>query len=175
MRNDSEDSYSSSGSAFLYFLGGLGLGALFMYLTDPDMGRRRRALLLDQYAHAKRAVRDGTEAAVRDATNRVGGLIGKQYGRLKIWKDKSYVGTAAVFGGTFLATLAVISFYSFLNGYIPSLNVFYFSAPMAVAVAAIVGVFVATVELFSPGKYDNIIVPLSTAALVLCIEWLLGA
>ena len=31
----------------------------------------------------------------------VGGLIGKQYGRLKIWKDKSYVGTAAVFLGTF--------------------------------------------------------------------------
>lgn len=82
MRNDYEDSYSSSGSAFLYFLGGLGLGALFMYLTDPDMGRRRRALLLDQYANAKRAVRDGTEAAVRDATNRVGGLIGKAQTRL---------------------------------------------------------------------------------------------
>jgi ribosomal protein S17E len=53
-----------------------------MYLTDPDMGRRRRALLRDQYTHAKRVVREGTENAVRDATNRVGGLIGKAQERL---------------------------------------------------------------------------------------------
>ncbi len=104
----------------------------------------------------------------------VGGLVGKQYGHLKIWKDKSYVGTAAVFCGTFLATLTVISFYTFLNEYIPSLNVFYFGTAMAIAVSALVGVFVAVVELFSPGEYDNLIVPFSTAALVLMVEGLLA-
>jgi dolichol kinase len=34
----------------------------------------------------------------------VGGLVGKQYGRRKIWKEKSYVGTVAVMTGTFVAT-----------------------------------------------------------------------
>lgn len=105
----------------------------------------------------------------------VGGLIGKQYGRLKIWRDKSYVGTAAVFLGTFLATMTVIFFYTFLNTYIPSLNVFTFGTLGTIAVSAAVGAFVTLVELFSPGEYDNLIVPLSTAAFVLSIEWVLGA
>ncbi len=105
----------------------------------------------------------------------VGGLIGKKYGHLKIWRNKSYVGTAAVFLGTFLATMAVIFFYTFLNTYIPSLNVFSFGTLGTVAVSALVAAFVALVELFSPGEYDNLIVPLSTAALALAIEWAMGA
>lgn len=105
----------------------------------------------------------------------VGGLVGKQYGRLKIWRDKSYMGTAAVFLGTFLATTAVISFYTFLNAYIPTLNAFYFGALGTVAVSALVAAFVALVELVSPGDYDNLIVPMATAALVLSIEWAMGA
>jgi dolichol kinase len=105
----------------------------------------------------------------------VGGLIGKQYGKKKLWKDKSYVGTMAVFCGTFIATLAVISFYTALSGSIPSLNVFDFGTARAVLTAAIVGAFVTIVELFSPGEYDNIIVPFSTAALVLTLEWFMGA
>ena len=35
-----------------------GLGALTMYLLDPVQGRRRRALMRDQYTHAKRVVRE---------------------------------------------------------------------------------------------------------------------
>lgn len=31
-----------------------GLGALAMYLLDPEQGRRRRALMRDQLVHAKR-------------------------------------------------------------------------------------------------------------------------
>lgn len=31
-----------------------GLGALTMYLFDPEQGRRRRALLREQLTHAKR-------------------------------------------------------------------------------------------------------------------------
>ncbi len=105
----------------------------------------------------------------------VGGLIGKQYGRRKLWKDKSYVGTAAVMIGTFVATLAVIAFYTYLNGVVPGLNVHQFSVLAALGLAAVVGLFVAVVEMLSPGEYDNIIVPFSTVALVLLIQWsLLG-
>jgi len=105
----------------------------------------------------------------------VGGLVGKQYGKLKCYKDKSYVGTAAVFLGTFAATLAVIGFYTFLSGHVAGLNVLDLSTTKALMVASIVGAFVAVVELFSPGEYDNLIVPISTALLVLGLESLMGA
>lgn len=103
----------------------------------------------------------------------VGGLIGKQYGRRKLWKDKSYVGTAAVMIGTFLATLAVIAFYTYLNGVVPGLNVHQYSVATALGLAAVVGLFVSLVEMLSPGEYDNLIVPFSTVALVLLIQWFL--
>ena len=35
----------------------LGLGALAMYLLDPQQGRRRRAPLQDQLSHARTALR----------------------------------------------------------------------------------------------------------------------
>lgn len=101
----------------------------------------------------------------------VGGLIGKQYGRRKLWKDKSYVGTAAVMIGTFLAALAVLAFYTYLNGVVPGLNVHQYSVASAFGLAAVVGLFVSLVEMLSPGEYDNLIVPFSTVALVLLIQW----
>jgi phytol kinase len=104
----------------------------------------------------------------------VGGLIGKHYGRRKLWKDKSYVGTAAVAGGTFLATLVVIAFYTYLGGSIPGLNVFPYTMSEAIGMAALLGAFVATVELFSPGEYDNLIVPFLTAGMVLTVQFLLS-
>ena len=36
----------------------LGLGALAMYLFDPQQGRRRRALVRDQITHARRVLRE---------------------------------------------------------------------------------------------------------------------
>lgn len=104
----------------------------------------------------------------------VGGLIGKHYGKRKLWKNKSWVGTAAVCIGTFLATLTVIAFYTYLNGYMPWLNVFPYTIPEALGLAALVGLFVGTVELFSPGEYDNLIVPFLTAGLVLAVQFLLS-
>ncbi len=103
----------------------------------------------------------------------VGGLIGRQYGRRKLWRDKSYVGTAAVMLGTFGATLAVITFYSALNGIVPGLNVHAYGVVTALVVATVVGAFVAVVEMLSPGEYDNIIVPFSTVALVLILQYAL--
>jgi phytol kinase len=99
----------------------------------------------------------------------VGGLVGKMYGKAKCYKDKSYVGTAAVFTGTFTATLVVMAFYTIISGYVPALYVPPLEPLFAIAVAAVVGAFVAVVELFSPGEYDNIIVPFSTAGLLLLL------
>ena len=50
-----------------------GLGALTMYLLDPVQGRRRRALMRDQYTHAKRVVRERTAGTARDLSNRAHG------------------------------------------------------------------------------------------------------
>ncbi|MDW5562659.1 MAG: hypothetical protein SA339_05475 [Methanomassiliicoccus sp.] len=105
----------------------------------------------------------------------IGGLIGKRYGRRKLRGNKSYIGTAAVAGGTFGATLAVISFYTYLGGFIPTLNVFPYTISEAIALSALVGAFVAFVELYSPGEYDNLIVPFLTAGLVLAVQYLLEA
>jgi hypothetical protein len=51
-----------------------GLGALTMYLLDPEQGRRRRALLQDQITHAKKRVRERTEGKARDLSNRAYGV-----------------------------------------------------------------------------------------------------
>jgi len=76
--------------------------------------------------------------------------------------------------GTFLATLAVIGFYTYLSGHYPELNVFQYTVREAFGLAALVGVFVAAVELFSPGEYDNLIVPFLTVGLVLAVQFLLS-
>ena len=55
-------------------LGGLGLGALVMFLGDPQAGRRRRARLRDQATHAARKIHDGADVVARDARNRLDGL-----------------------------------------------------------------------------------------------------
>lgn len=104
----------------------------------------------------------------------VGGLVGKRYGRKKLWKDKSYIGTATVALGSFLATFIVIGFYTYLSGSMPELNVFPYTLPEAIGLAALVGAFVAVVELFSPGEYDNLIVPFLTVGVVLAFQFLLG-
>ena len=43
-----------------------GLGALTMYLLDPQQGRTRRALMRDQLTHAKRLVRERAEGRALD-------------------------------------------------------------------------------------------------------------
>lgn len=99
----------------------------------------------------------------------VGGLIGKRFGRRKLYRAKTYVGTAAVFAGTAASSLAVMAFYTFLSSYLPSLGVPPLDPLFAGAVAVLTGAYVAAVELLTPGEYDNLIVPLSTAALLLLV------
>jgi hypothetical protein len=57
------------------FVFGAGLGAGFMYVLDPQGGRRRRALARDQVAHLARKSDDALDATMRDMGNRARGIV----------------------------------------------------------------------------------------------------
>jgi hypothetical protein len=58
-----------------------GAGAFLMYLLDPQEGRRRRALLQDQWRHRRRLAMDFADAGWRDLSNRAEGLVAGLRGR----------------------------------------------------------------------------------------------
>lgn len=58
-----------------FWIAGAGVGAGCMYLTDPDRGRARRALLHDKATSAYREVRTSLEKAQADLANRAHGLL----------------------------------------------------------------------------------------------------
>ena len=55
-------------------LGTLGLGALLMYIFDPQMGRRRRALARDKVNRSAHKAREAVDVTARDFKNRIVGL-----------------------------------------------------------------------------------------------------
>ncbi len=55
-------------------IGGLALGALAMYVTDPSQGRRRRALLQDKMTSATHKSSQLMSQTLRDTRNRLTGL-----------------------------------------------------------------------------------------------------
>lgn len=57
-----------------------GIGAGVMYLLDPARGRRRRALLRDQAAHAGRRAIGALDMTTRDLGNRTRGLLAELRG-----------------------------------------------------------------------------------------------
>jgi uncharacterized membrane protein len=57
-----------------FWLLAAGLGAGFMYLLDPQNGRRRRALLRDQLTHVQRLMRAARRVTARDLAGRGAGL-----------------------------------------------------------------------------------------------------
>jgi uncharacterized membrane protein len=59
----------------LSLLGGIGIGAAFMFLADPHRGRRRRARLKDKLAHGARRGEHAIEATSRDMAHRAQGLL----------------------------------------------------------------------------------------------------
>jgi hypothetical protein len=61
----------------LALLTGMGFGAGLMYILDPALGRRRRALARDKTVHAWKKTSDVVEATARDVTNRAVGLSQK--------------------------------------------------------------------------------------------------
>src|SRR3954447_9432636 len=58
----------------LALIKGMGLGAGLMYFFDPDLGRRRRALLADQMTHTCCTLEDFFGEATRDLSTRARGL-----------------------------------------------------------------------------------------------------
>ncbi len=58
----------------LTVLGGIGTGALLMYLFDPNGGRRRRALIRDKAVGLSNDVTDAIEGKAKDLRNRAKGF-----------------------------------------------------------------------------------------------------
>ena len=56
-------------------LAGLAAGAGFMYLADPDRGRRRRATARDKVVHTMNQAGRAVDRSLRDLTNRAHGLF----------------------------------------------------------------------------------------------------
>jgi gas vesicle protein len=55
--------------------GGIGIGALLMYLFDPDRGRGRRAKLNDQLTSKVNHLKEAAGSKARDLRNRAQGVI----------------------------------------------------------------------------------------------------
>lgn len=66
----------------IFRIAALGIGAIAMYYLDPASGKRRRALLRDQVAHAKHRVEDYAQGKAKDLRNRAQGLVAR--GRRKL-------------------------------------------------------------------------------------------
>jgi hypothetical protein len=62
-------------------LGAAAAGAVAMYALDPDMGRRRRALVRDRLVHAAHKTTDAVDTTSRDLTNRARGVVADIRGR----------------------------------------------------------------------------------------------
>lgn len=58
----------------LGFIGSFGLGALAIYLFDPQQGRHRQALLRDQVTHLRSEAHAAGDVASRDLANRARGI-----------------------------------------------------------------------------------------------------
>ena len=88
----------------------------------------------------------------------MGELIGRRYGTVAITRNRTAQGSAAVFASTFAAVIVLDWFYFGIVGYStggpPEMLL-----PFAGAVAA----FVTCLEAITPGKIDNLVIPLLVA------------
>ncbi|HTY46202.1 MAG TPA: SEC59/DGK1/VTE5 family protein [Methanomassiliicoccales archaeon] len=98
----------------------------------------------------------------------MGGLIGKRYGRHVLLGKKTLEGTLTVFAATAVASFAIILFYGSLAS-AGLIAMHYISPALAAGVSLAAGVFVAALELLTPGQFDNLTIPLGTAALLLLL------
>jgi uncharacterized membrane protein len=79
----------------------LGLGAALMYLYDPQAGRKRRSNLRHRIESASQKLQHSRDVVVRDATNRVNGLVAEGRGLVETGRRE---GLASA--GTSLADIA---------------------------------------------------------------------
>jgi hypothetical protein len=68
--------------SFTGMLRGLAIGAGAMYFLDPDRGRRRRALVRDQWRGLSHLTGDFFDKALRDAQNRFEGTLAEVAGMM---------------------------------------------------------------------------------------------
>ena len=61
-------------TTWMKWLAGVALGALAMYISDPSVGRQRRALLKDKMTHYRLHTQKLFNSRMRDARNRMAGL-----------------------------------------------------------------------------------------------------
>ena len=89
----------------------------------------------------------------------MGEMIGRKYGKHEYLPSRTIEGSSAVFFATFIAILSIGWFYfdviSYIGGSQPA-NMFFFAASVALAVACL--------EAITPGKIDNLVIPLFVAA-----------
>jgi len=64
----------SMDTTWMKWLAGVAVGALAMYISDPAVGRQRRALLKDKITHYRSRTQKLFSSRVRDVRNRLSGL-----------------------------------------------------------------------------------------------------
>ena len=77
------DREESRGGSLAAWLGGIAVGAAFMYVFDPDRGRRRRALARDKAIHAARVASETLGSTSRDLSNRAKGVVAETRSALR--------------------------------------------------------------------------------------------
>jgi len=65
-------------------LAGAGVGAAAMFVLDPQMGGRRRALARDKVILAQRKTREAASVTARDLKNRTAGLVAEGRSRISV-------------------------------------------------------------------------------------------
>lgn len=78
------------------FFSGVALGAVVMYAFDPQGGRRRRALVRDQFTHLAHVTGDTVEAKARHWSNKAAGTVAEVQGVFRSASDEQ-PGEAATF------------------------------------------------------------------------------
>lgn len=98
----------------------------------------------------------------------MGSIIGKRYGKHKIFHNKSVEGSLAVFAFTTIMAFVIIVFYSFLisNGLYSNSSASAIIPTWSVCIIA--GIVATLLEMLTPGDYDNLTVPICVT-LALCI------
>lgn len=98
----------------------------------------------------------------------MGSIIGKRYGKHKMFHNKSLEGSLAVFAFTAIMAFVVIVFYSFLitNGLYSNSSASAIIPTWGVCILA--GIIAAFLEMLTPGDLDNLTVPICVT-LALCI------
>lgn len=71
------------------FLAGMAAGAALTFILDPSSGRRRRALVRDQFVHAGHKTRDVVEGKAADLSNRARGLVAEARGAYRNAVDQT--------------------------------------------------------------------------------------